>query len=105
MASATTKAPWGAANVRNGGGLSKLGPQPRQDDRLLFAMYDSERASRKMVDVNDQLSEDVQKLSEAVWELEPEVKELRESLSKLGALVERLTEVVGDLVARKGGSQ
>lgn len=100
MATALAKAPWGAANTKNGGGLAKL-VSPRPDDRLLFAMYDHERALRDAANAEGDLDGNVQSLTNQVESLSAEVEGLAGQVKTLTASMEKLTAVIEELVSQR----
>lgn len=89
---------WGMANVRNGGGLAQP-VAPRQDDRLLFALYDNERAVRETAMDTEQLCDDMQKVAAAVERLDMEG--LHAQFDMLTRTVEKLTAVIEELVSQR----
>ncbi len=97
------KAPaWGAVNRVNGGGLAKQSPSaPMTDQRLLYAMWDNERAANESAASACDVSDKLRETSAVIESLEAEVKELRDAMGELRELLAKLPEAIEEALAAR----
>jgi len=77
----------------------KATPAPRQDDRLLFAMYDAERAERATIGATDKLADRLDDHDKTIASLDDEIVTLQERIETLTIALEKSTEMVERLAA------